>query len=171
MQDIQLFRSLVLSHNGTPVTTSTRVAKIFGKQHKDVLRAIDKLGCSREFTERNFTLCFEINDLQNGKPNRYFNITKDGAAFLIMGFTGEKAGKFKEDYINAFNWMQETLQRRREIDLELGEFCKKESVSVANGSFHGKGLAHRRKEKHSLESELKQIKEKLQIALDLIESK
>lgn len=171
MQDIQLFRSLVLSHNGTPVTTSTRVAKIFGKQHKDVLRAIDKLGCSREFTERNFTLCFEINDLQNGKPNRYFNITKDGAAFLIMGFTGEKAGKFKEDYINAFNWMQETLQRRREIDLELGEFCKKESVSVANGSFHGKGLAHRRKEKHSLERELKEIKEKLQIALDLIESK
>ena len=171
MQDIQLFRSLVLSHNGTPVTTSTRVAKIFEKQHKDVLRAIDKLGCSREFTERNFTLCFEINDLQNGKPNRYFNITKDGAAFLIMGFTGEKAGKFKEDYINAFNWMQETLQRRREIDLELGEFCKKESVSVANGSFHGKGLAHRRKEKHSLERELKEIKEKLQIALDLIESK
>ena len=133
------------------------------------MRAIDKLGCSREFTERNFTLCFEINDLQNGKPNRYFNITKDGAAFLIMGFTGEKAGKFKEDYINAFNWMQEALQRRREIDLELGEFCKKESVSVANGSFHGKGLARRRKEKRTLSVELKEIKEKLQIALDLIE--
>ena len=129
------------------------------------------LGCSSEFTERNFTLCFEINDLQNGKPNRYFNITKDGAAFLIMGFTGERAGKFKEDYINAFNWMQETLQRRREIDLELGEFCKKESVSVANGSFHGKGLAHRRKEKHSLERELKEIKEKLQIAIEFIEQK
>ena len=81
MQDIQLFRSLVLSHNGTPVTTSTRVAKIFGKQHKDVLRAIDKLGCSREFTELNFALCFEINDLQNGKPNRYFNITRDGRIY------------------------------------------------------------------------------------------
>ena len=171
MQDIQLFRSLVSNQNGTPVTTSNKIANVFGKQHKDVLRAIDKLGCSREFTERNFTLCFEINDLQNGKPNRYFNITKDRAAFLIMGFTGEKAGKFKEDYINAFNWMQETLQRRREIDLELGEFCKKESVSVANGSFHGKGLARRRKEKRTLSVELKEIKEKLQIALDLIESK
>ena len=171
MQDIQLFRSLVLSHNGTPVTTSTRVTKIFGKQHKNVLRAIENLDCSSEFRRLNFELCFEINDLQNGKPNRYFNITKDGAAFLIMGFTGEKAGKFKEAYINAFNWMQETLQRRREIDLELGEFCKKESVSVANGSFHGKGLARRRKEKRTLSVELKEIKEKLQIALDLIESK
>ena len=171
MQDIQLFRSLVSNQNGTPVTTSTRVAKIFGKQHKNVLRAIENLDCSSEFRRLNFELCFEINDLQNGKPNRYFNITKDGAAFLIMGFTGEKAGKFKEDYINAFNWMQETLQRRREIDLELGEFCKKESVSVANGSFHGKGLARRRKEKRTLSVELKEIKEKLQIALDLIESK
>lgn len=37
-----------------------------------------------------------------------------------------KMGVDKEDYINVFNWMQETLQRRREIDLELGEFCKKE---------------------------------------------
>ena len=88
-----------------------------------------------------------------------------------MGFTGDKAAKFKEDYINAFNWMQETLQRRREIDLELGEFCKKESVSVANGSFHGKGLAQRRKEKHSLERELKEIKEKLQIVIEFIEQK
>ena len=169
MQDIQLFRSLVLSHNGTPVTTSNKIANVFGKQHKNVLRAIEKLDCSAEFSRLNFAPA-EYFDEQ-GKPRPCFNITRDGAAFLIMGFTGEKAGKFKEDYINAFNWMQETLQRRREIDLELGEFCKKESVSVANGSFHGKGLAHRRKEKHSLESELKQIKEKLQIALDLIESK
>lgn len=171
MQDIQLFRSLVSNQNGTPVTTSNKIANVFGKQHKNVLRAIDKLECSADFAERNFELCYENNDLQNGKPNRYFKITKDGAAFLIMGFTGEKAGKFKEDYINAFNWMQETLQRRKEIDFELGEFYKKESLSVANGSFHGKGLAHRRKEKHSLERELKEIKERLQIAIEFIEQK
>ena len=169
MQDIQLFRSLVLSHNGTPVTTSTRVAKIFGKQHKNVLRAIEKLDCSHEFSRLNFAPAEYIDE--QGKPRPCFNITRDGAAFLIMGFTGEKAGKFKEDYINAFNWMQETLQRRREIDLELGEFCKKESSSISNGSFHGKGLARRRKEKRTLSVELKEIKEKLQIALDLIESK
>lgn len=171
MQDIQLFRSLVSNQNGTPITTSSQIADVFNKRHNDVLRAIDNLHCSDDFRQRNFALCYEINDLQNGKQNRYFNITKDGATFLIMGFKGDKAGKFKEDYINAFNWMQETLQRRREIDLELGEFCKKESVSVANGSFHGKGLAHRRKEKHSLERELKQIKEKLQIAIEFIEQK
>ena len=169
MQDIQLFRSLVSNQNGTPITTSNKIANVFGKQHKNVLRAIEKLDCSTEFSQLNFEPA-EYFDEQ-GKPRPCFNITRDGAAFLIMGFTGEKAGKFKEDYINAFNWMQETLQRRREIDLELSEFCKKESVSVANGSFHGKGLAHRRKEKHSLERELKEIKERLQIAIEFIEQK
>ena len=169
MQDIQLFRSLVSNQNGTPITTSNKIANVFGKQHKNVLRAIEKLDCSTEFSQLNFEPA-EYFDEQ-GKPRPCFNITRDGAAFLIMGFTGEKAGKFKEDYINAFNWMQETLQRRREIDLELSEFCKKESVSVANGSFHGKGLAHRRKEKHSLERELKEIKEKLQIVIEFIEQK
>ena len=169
MQDIQLFRSLVSNQNGTPVTTSNKIANVFGKQHKNVLRAIEKLDCSHEFSRLNFAPAEYIDE--QGKPRPCFNITRDGAAFLIMGFTGEKAGKFKEDYINAFNWMQETLQRRREIDLELGEFCKKESASVANGSFHGKGLAHRRKEKHSLERELKEIKEKLQIAIEFIDQK
>ena len=169
MQDIQLFRSLVSNQNGTPVTTSNKIANVFGKQHKNVLRAIEKLDCSHEFSQLDFAPAGYIDE--QGKPRPCINITRDGAAFLIMGFTGEKAGKFKEDYINAFNWMQETLQRRREIDLELGEFCKKESVSVANGSFHGKGLAHRRKEKHLLERELKEIKEKLQIAIEFIEQK
>ena len=84
MQDIQLFRSLVSNQNGTPVTTSNKIADTFGKQHKNVLRAIDKLECSAEFSRLNFELCYENNDLQNGKPNRYFKITKDGAAFLIM---------------------------------------------------------------------------------------
>ena len=169
MQDIQLFRSLVSNQNGTPITTSNKIATAFGKQHKSVLRAIENLDCSSEFRQRSYAPAEYIDE--QGKPRPCFNITRDGAAFLIMGFTGEKAGKFKEDYINAFNWMQETLQRRREIDLELGEFCKKESVSVANGSFHGKGLAHRRKEKHLLERELKEIKEKLQIAIEFIEQK
>lgn len=39
---------------GKPTTTSLDVAKHFGKQHKDVLRAIRNLDCSTEFHERNF---------------------------------------------------------------------------------------------------------------------
>ena len=119
MQDIQLFRSLVLSHNGTPVTTSNKIANVFGKQHKDVLRAIDKLGCSREFRERNFTLCHEINELQNGKPQPFYKITRDGFSFLCMGFTGKEASIWKENYIDAFNQMENHINRQQQALINL----------------------------------------------------
>ena len=36
-------------------------------------------------------------------------MNKDGFTFLAMGFTGMDAGRFKEDYINAFNKMEQTI--------------------------------------------------------------
>ena len=35
-----------------------------------------------------------------------YYITRDGFVLLAMGYTGEKAMKFKEAYINQFNAMQ-----------------------------------------------------------------
>ena len=169
MNDIQLFRALVSVKNNTPVTTSKQIAKLFGKNHWDVLKSIDNLHCSDDFTKRNFSFCYETNELQNGKPNRYVEMTKDGAVFLIMGFKGAKAAEFKENYIAAFNWMQESIQAKREIDLEMGNYSRKELASINNGSFHGKGLQQRKTEKAELAIELKSINEKLQILLPLIE--
>ena len=40
-----------------------------------------------------------------------YQIAKDGFALLVMGYTGEKAMKFKEDYIKAFNKMENELRR------------------------------------------------------------
>ena len=40
-----------------------------------------------------------------------YYITRDGFTFLVMGFTGKVAAKFKEYYINAFNAMEETLRK------------------------------------------------------------
>lgn len=44
---------LVQISGDRPVTTSLAVSNNFGKKHKDVLRAIQNLECSKEFTERN----------------------------------------------------------------------------------------------------------------------
>lgn len=87
-------------------TDSRKVAIAFDKQHKDVLRLIRNLECSENFTKRNFTLCYENSDLQNGKPQPYYEMTKDGFMFLVMGFTGKQAAQIKEAYIEAFNLMQ-----------------------------------------------------------------
>ena len=40
--------------NGIIKTTSLKVAEHFGKQHKNVLQAIDRLECSLEFNQLNF---------------------------------------------------------------------------------------------------------------------
>ena len=90
-------------------TTSRLIAEIFEKRHSDVIRAIENLECSQDFTERNFALSDYKDD--SGKSNKEYIITKDGFVMLAMGFTGEKAFKFKEQYINAFNSMERELKR------------------------------------------------------------
>ncbi|MGL5486287.1 MAG: Rha family transcriptional regulator [Shewanella sp.] len=171
MNDIQLFRQLISINDGQPVTTSRKIAELFGKRHDNVIRAIEKLECGDEFHSLNFEVCFENSDLQNGKPLKHYNVTKDGMALLVMGFTGKEAIKFKVAYINAFNWMHDMLQQRHDIDMMLSDFTKRESLSVSNGSIHGRGLAQRRKEKRDLICEMKEITEKLQCVLPLLESK
>lgn len=99
--------------NGTPMTTSLLIAEAFGKVHKNVLRDIDNLECSEEFTALNFEPCMKIRELANGvkKQDRYYNITRDGFTFLAMGYTGKKAAEFKEKYIAAFNAMEQQLKQ------------------------------------------------------------
>ena len=103
------------------VTTSRKVAEVFGKDHKNVLRDIDELGCSDNFRKLNFELS-EYRVDGNNKSYKEYIITRDGFVFLVMGYTGEKASKFKEDYIGAFNEMEAELKRiydeRRQWELE-----------------------------------------------------
>ncbi|EJX4925536.1 ash family protein [Salmonella enterica] len=103
----------VTIENGRAVTTSMAVALYFKKLHKDVLKKIDNLDCSPEFTSANF--CAHAENIKAGAVNRdsrSYKITKDGFVFLVMGFTGKKAAAFKEAYIAEFNRMEATLHDR-----------------------------------------------------------
>ena len=93
---------------GKDVTTSLIIAEVFEKRHCDVLRDIDKLACSQEFRERNFALSSYLTSQNKEMP--MYEITKDGFSFLAMGFTGEKAGEFKEKFINEFNKREQLLR-------------------------------------------------------------
>jgi Rha family phage regulatory protein len=96
--------------DGHPATDSRDVAEFFGKNHKDVLRAIRDLSCTADFRGRNFAP-FKINDL-SGESTSHVLMTKNGFTFLAMGFTGEKAARFKEAYINQFDAMEAELRQR-----------------------------------------------------------
>lgn len=169
MHNIELFRQLVTAQDDQITTTSRKIAELFGKRHADVLRRISKLDCSADFNQRNFAPVEYLDDKGEMRPE--FNITRDGTAFLIMGFTGKKAGEFKESYINAFNWMADMLRQRADIDFMMGDFSRRESASIGNGSFHGRGLAQRKQEKYALASEYQAIEQKLQMVIELVQQK
>ena len=100
---------VVIISNNQAVTTSWEVARYFEKQHKDVLKAIRNIECSREFNERNFALV-EYTD-EKGEKRPMYEMTRDGFTFVGMGFTGPQAARFREAYIDAFNKMEEALRR------------------------------------------------------------
>lgn len=111
------FSEMVFAVDNKVITTSLTIAKYFGKQHKNVLRAIRNLKCSEDFTRRNFEPTDFID--KNGDIQQMYNITRDGCMMLVMGFTGKTATAIKECYINAFNWMAEQLRRRTALNEEM----------------------------------------------------
>lgn len=89
------------------VCTSLDVAETFGKEHKNVLKDIREMDCSEEFGRLNFELSSYLNSQNKRQPMYY--MTCDGFTMLVMGYTGEKAMKFKEAYIRQFNAMEKVL--------------------------------------------------------------
>lgn len=99
--------------DGQAVTSSLAVADFFSKRHDDVLKKIRILDCSPEFCARNFAETSILVRQPNGGTRKLpcYQITRDGFAFLAMGFTGKRAAQFKEAYINAFNQMEKQLSK------------------------------------------------------------
>lgn len=117
------------SHDVTRVD-SLYVAKFFEKEHKNVIRDIEKLltpdsGLSTEFGKLNFEPT-SYKDVWNRKQKAYV-MTRDGFLMLIMGYTGAKAMRIKELYIRRFNEMESmisTLITARNDFSELTESIK-----------------------------------------------
>lgn len=102
---------LVIMHDRQAVTTSLRIAEVFGKQHKDVLEAIRDLISSAENSALLETYFAEGEyKASNGKTNPMYYMNRDGFTLLAVGFTGKRALQFKISYINAFNSMETQIK-------------------------------------------------------------
>lgn len=110
---------LVLVENGHASTTTQIVAEAFGKLHKDVLRAVRNLECSEDFNRRNFAPVAYIDD--KGEARTMYSLTRDGAMYLIMGFTGAKAAAMREAFIAEFGRMEGELKARSDRRAEKAE--------------------------------------------------
>ena len=157
--------------NGTVFVSSKVIADKFGKIHRDVLRAIENLDCSDDFRVRNFAHSSYITS-QN-KTLLCFDVTKDGFAYLCMGFTGDKAAQWKERFIEYFNQME------RIIKGDVMEITLTESIDIvslrldeikAAGSSWGRTGAEIRKHKKRAIEELYVLlgKAQLQLGFEII---
>lgn len=100
-------------------TNSRFVAEVFGRLHKDVLKAVDNLDCSEAFNGRNFAPVEYLDT--KGETRRMVEMTFDGFTFLVMGFTGSKAAAFKEAYIAEFNRMRTVLVDQKDQRIAMLE--------------------------------------------------
>ena len=99
-----------VGQNDRVLTTSLKVAEIFGKEHSKVMRDITNLYCSDDFRAANFGGSSYTSEQNKQFP--MYEMTKDGFTFLVMGYTGKKAAAFKEAYINRFNEMEAELRKK-----------------------------------------------------------
>ncbi|EFT8775938.1 Rha family transcriptional regulator [Campylobacter jejuni] len=96
--------------NNQVFANSLFVAKIFNKRHDNIIKTIENLP-NDEFKTLNFEISSSIR--KNGlfeKDTKFYKITRDAFSLLVMGFTGEKAYKWKIEFIKAFNEMEKRLR-------------------------------------------------------------
>lgn len=98
------------SEKGSAVTNSLLVAEKFGKEHRNVLQSIEKLTAENSAVLTMFYKTTYLNTQNKEQPMYIMN--RDGFSLLVMGFTGEKALKFKIAFIEAFNQMEEELNNQ-----------------------------------------------------------
>ena len=126
-------------------TTSRIVAEKFGKEHKNVIQAIEELIKNMPQPIEN------IGKLKNqlseyfipdeykieGQPRSYkqYLITEKGAMLLIMGFTGEKAFAIKTKFIDEFARMKNIINNPAQVIAETGSLDALVAFGVTNQRF------------------------------------
>lgn len=100
---------IFVDKHDTARVDSLFIADFFEKEHKNVVRDIEKIiepksGLSEEFNRLNFERISYTDS--RGRKQKAYAMTRDGFTMLVMGYTGQKAMKFKELYIKRFNEME-----------------------------------------------------------------
>ncbi len=93
--------------NDQVTTTSLDIAAVFNKRHDNIIAKIETFP-KDSFTNLNFKASKYIDS--TGRILPCYKITRDGFSLLVMGFTGEKAYKWKVEFIKVFNEMEKRLR-------------------------------------------------------------
>jgi Rha family phage regulatory protein len=109
---------LVEVSDGRIFTTSLKVAKHFHKPHDKVVKAIRRIieqsprvDSLANFGERK---SLYTTGRKQARERAYYEMTEEGFAIVAMSFTGEKALRWKWDFLNAFFDVREQLAAIKE---------------------------------------------------------
>jgi len=148
--------NLVVMQNRTAVTSSLVVAESFEKEHKHVLRDIEKLKNSLSklgLTPKDLFFDSEYVNENNKQVYKMYYMNRDGFTMLVGNFTGEKAMLFRYQYTQAFNEMEKRL-------LEMN----RPSYEIDNPVERALKWAEEQKEKMLLEEKIEEQKPKVLFA-------
>ena len=99
--------------NGLATVPTTNISAVFEKNHRHVLRDVEDIIQRTPEDRRGNFIPVELERPSNlGKgivKYKAYALTKAGFTFLAMGFTGEKADRFKWAYIDEFDRMEKAL--------------------------------------------------------------
>lgn len=158
----------VIIKNRNAVVNSRDVAKVFHKQHKNILRDIDRLksdwsNFTRLKSEPSKTLnpnlspvdletlnhvskmkfddCFIPSTYitKDGRTVRSYDMNRDGFTLLTMGFNGRDALAFKLAYISRFNEMEQELTKRNTL-YDLEKYLRKQLTDTIQQYYTGDNL-------------------------------
>lgn len=104
---------IVYIYQDRVITDSLMVSDVFGKEHKNVIRDINKqIEKLKEAGEEEFSrLNFEQSEYTNERGKTYIKylLTEDAFTMITMSYTTVEAMKFKVKYINEFKRMRDLL--------------------------------------------------------------
>lgn len=156
MENLDL--TLFIVRNGAALTTDSRaVALAFRKQHKNLLRTIDRMRASTHpEIAKHARLNFEPVDFidKNGDRRPMYRMTEKGVSELAMSFTGDPARIIRIRFLDAFEELAERHARaERSITTRLHELERRELPSEVKGKVGSMLMNQRRREKPELAAE------------------
>ena len=89
---------------------SRTVAEALGKEHTDVLDAIEKLECSHEFTELNFQPSTYKD--KSGKKNPCYTMTREGFTALVNSYIKEEYKQIRKEFFQRFDEMEASINEK-----------------------------------------------------------
>ena len=152
-------------------TTSRIVAEKFGKEHKNVIQAIEELiknmpqpienigKLKNQPIKNDYFISDSYNDMSNRSYKQYL-ITEKGAMLLIMGFTGEKAFAIKTKFIDEFARMKNIINNPAQVIAETGSLDALVAFGVTNQRFTN-ALVKAKQEQQLLEQQKKEAENEL----------